>query len=412
MWGRRVGLRRSVGKYEANNRGLLSKKATYPDYRHKKMKGEHEFKATRKMYTSRLQKWGFRKNKARNLTSNLTNPNTELERLQAHIALYIRAAFMDKGWEYDEFRVYHGTTQRIDYQFIWQTLSDHAFGTDVLFQRHQALTKGSGKRKKLHGACSASLGQLRSRLLTAFGDHNPFVMVKLWRMIFYLSRICDLVGNDMLLRTFLSDSRSRTGAVLGNQHAIPQIFDVIWRLVRNGDGDGNGMLLHWIKLGYQTSIDCMRKHVGEKYPLTLSMRTNYLQWGKRTNEPSQSQQLTRDLESTLEEAKKQESSTALPILHDLAYHSFYSTSDRRRTEELMGQLLQASGGSEETWSTNTLAFPFASRAKAVLHLRESNVAAAQYFLSQAISRLRRGDSAWKIRAYMLYHQLTQLKRSG
>ncbi|KAG2413660.1 hypothetical protein HFD88_002849 [Aspergillus terreus] len=387
----------------------------------------YHFDATIKMYNSRLAQWGISKNNKSNrqapqsggsgtslrkrydvkaaekvfyalvdhaLPGNpvSTHPPAVFDSQELvlfSVYDYILEAFNKGGYQPDQL---HNPVDHIS--MTWQRISDKAYETGVLF-----------RKARIEQTAQAYNWILRQMEPLAKSAH-PYMMIKFWRVCYYLHQLGEMIGDHGHLRDFLKWFHALAEAENPSNRSIVRVLGALLQMVQDIP-----TLRYTLRIGYLRSIHCLQTVIGSNnHPTVLSMWANYAKhWSQRQehltviiDEYQMRLQVTRSLSSPNLERE-------IYVLHGFLYFAFYVARDSALSLRLSSELLERSIGFIEAhgaseWRFEIQAFTLASKVTALI-LRSSFPESAVAYMTRAIQTLEHGDKECRSRALGLLDDL-------
>lgn len=274
----------------------------------------------------------------------------------------------------------------------WQNLSDKAYEMSV------ALRKSS-----IDEAAEAFDWILRNLEPMAKSNH-PSMMIKFWRVCYYLKEVGGMINNYGHLYNFIGWLHALAEAERPSNTSIVRLLGALKCM----DGDA---LWYTLRIGYLRSIHCFQTVLKSRNdPSVLSMWANYSKhWCER---PEKCDAIIVEFQKALAEAESQippNVEREIFVLHGFAYFTFYITQDHFLSMPLLTRLLNKTTRFIQekevlTWQFETQAFCFASKSIAILLKTDASELAATYMM-RAVAMMRNGDRECRARAWVLNDEL-------
>lgn len=326
----------------------------------------------------------------------LVNPQSHRtqEKILSDVQNYIHGLFESHGWRFDRIKIMP-PSQAADRSREWQCLSDSFFGVFTLIS-NKSIDKGFARLRDTF---------LRLESATDVGDIS--IMIKFWRICYYLRKIC-LVSNDYtLIYTFLSHLKALIERNLGSTYPLVHLLASLHGLDRD-------VLFDSLRIGYLRAIRCLDTILGSGHPLVLSTWTNYLKhWDGRVVHSRVLEVNYRRLLEVTNEVVGLDSEQYVSALHSFAYTACYIMKDETLGGELVSMLHKRSRmllqrTTELRWGMETQAFAFASKIMAQFVFGKGQRQLSWDYMISAIGLLERGDQECQIRAIMLAQDMSKL----
>ena len=310
-----------------------------------------------------------------------------LEVVVSSVNDYASGLFGDGNWSWDRFQVMP-PAETPNHTSAWQDIADQCFGASTLFVRGN-ISEGM---KTLNLVCE--------KLREVARSSTPGLLVKFWRIVWYLYKPHQFFGDLRVLFKFLHYFRHLAQIFHPEAHPVFRLLDALVRVREEH-------LLDTLRVAYRRTIVSMEAHLGETHAIVIHMWSNYLKvWDCNGLAPTI---LTQRYQILLEDAESQVGPTGentIVVLHGFLYAAYYNAADHNLAIKLSIALFDKVKAiyclqERPTWSLAMQGFALAAKVLGTSSKEANQPTECSRYMKYAIITLARGDRECQTRALML-----------
>lgn len=300
---------------------------------------------------------------------------------------YASGLLVDGNWSWDMYK-FIAPAETPDYSSAWQDISDQCFGASTLFARGST-PEGM---KTLDHVCEKLRNIARS--------NTPSLLVKFWRIVWYLYKPNEVFGNLRILFGFLDYFRHLVHIFHPTNHPLFRLLDALVRVREE-------YIFDTLRVAYRRTIVSMEESLGESHSVIAHMWSNYFKhWNCDGLDPTFLIPRYRILLNDTESQSGPMAENTIAVLHGFLYTAYYNAADPDLAIELSLKLFRRTKKmpciqNGPTWSFATQGFALSVKVLGTLYKATNRLPECHCDIEDAIVLLARGDRECRTRSLML-----------